>query len=100
MDTIALKKIGGSLYFKLPLSYRHKFDFEPGDLFHLIPNKDGTILKLVKADELEKSTVPNGQLSRRLPWRLNRAGHRLNGGPGGSVSKEQAMPTCRTQPYR
>ena len=48
------------MYFKLPLSYRHKFDFEPGDLFHLIPNKDGTILKLVKADELEKSTVPNG----------------------------------------
>jgi len=33
MDIIALKKIGGSLYFKLPLSYRHKFDFEPGDLF-------------------------------------------------------------------
>ena len=60
MDIIALKKIGGSLYFKLPLSYRHKFDFEPGDLFHLIPNNDGTILKLVKADELEKSTVPNG----------------------------------------
>ena len=48
------------MYFKLPLSYRHKFDFEPGDLFHLIPNNDGTILKLVKADELEKSTVPNG----------------------------------------
>jgi len=60
MDIIALKKIGGSLYFKLPLSYRHKFDFEPGVLFHLIPNNDGTILKLVKADELEKSTVPNG----------------------------------------
>ena len=60
MDILALKKIGGSLYFKLPLSYRHKFDFEPGDLFHLIPNNDGTILKLVKADELEKSTVPNG----------------------------------------
>jgi hypothetical protein len=40
------------LYFKLPLSYRHKFDFEPGDLFHLIPNNDGTILKLVKAEEV------------------------------------------------
>jgi len=52
MDIIALKKIGGSLYFKLPLSYRHKFDFEPGDLFHLIPNNDGTILKLVKAEEV------------------------------------------------
>jgi hypothetical protein len=51
MDTIALKKIGGSLYFKLPLSYRHKFDFEPGDLFHLIPNADGSILKLIRADE-------------------------------------------------
>ena len=53
MDTIALKKIGGSLYFKLPLSYRHKFDFNPGNLFHLIPNADGSVLKLIKADELE-----------------------------------------------
>ena len=51
MDIIALKKIGGSLYFKLPLSYRHKFDFNPGDLFHLIPNQDGTVLKLVKAEQ-------------------------------------------------
>jgi len=60
MDTIALKKIGGSLYFKLPLSYRHKFTFNPGDLFHLIPNEDGSVIKLVKADELEKSTAPFG----------------------------------------
>jgi hypothetical protein len=51
VDIIALKKIGGSLYFKLPLSYRHKFDFNPGDLFHLIPNSDGTVLKLVKAEQ-------------------------------------------------
>jgi hypothetical protein len=51
MDIIALKKIGGSLYFKLPLSYRHKFDFKEGDPFHLIPNNDGTILKLVKAEQ-------------------------------------------------
>jgi hypothetical protein len=63
MDTIALRKIGGSLYFKLPLSYRHKFDFEPGDLFHLIPNTDGTVLKLIRTDEPlmergEGTTVP------------------------------------------
>jgi hypothetical protein len=51
MDIIALKKIGGSLYFKLPLSYRHKFDFNPGDLFHLTANADGTILRLVKDEE-------------------------------------------------
>jgi hypothetical protein len=50
MDTIALKKIGGSLYFKLPLSYRHKFTFSPGDLFHLIPNQDGTVLKFIRAE--------------------------------------------------
>jgi hypothetical protein len=64
MDIIALKKIGGSLYFKLPLSYRHKFDFEPGDLFHLIPNNDGTILKLVKAEEVT-AQQENGR-SRRV----------------------------------
>ena len=39
------------MYFKLPLSYRHKFDFNPGDLFHLTANADGTILRLVKDEE-------------------------------------------------
>jgi hypothetical protein len=53
MDTIALKKIGGSLYFKLPLSYRHRFTFSPGDLFHLIPNADGSVLKLIRTDDVQ-----------------------------------------------
>jgi len=53
MDIIALKKIGGSLYFKLPLSYRHKFDYETGDLFHLIPNADGSVLKLIRTDDVQ-----------------------------------------------
>jgi hypothetical protein len=61
MDTIALKKIGGSLYFKLPLSYRHKFDFEPGDLFHLTANADGTILRLVKTEEANATKTAFGQ---------------------------------------
>jgi len=51
MDTIRLKKIGGSYYFKLPLSYRHKFDYETGDPFHLIPNADGSVLKFIRTEE-------------------------------------------------
>jgi len=50
MDTVFLKKIGGSYYIKLPLSYRHKFDYEVGDPFHLIPNTDGSVLKLVRTE--------------------------------------------------
>jgi hypothetical protein len=61
MDTIALKKIGGSLYFKLPLSYRHKFDFEPGDLFHLIPNADGSVLKLIRTDDVQDAATQDAQ---------------------------------------
>ena len=52
MDTLILKKIGGSLYFKLPLSYRHKFDLKAGTIFHVIPNQDGTVFKIIKAEDL------------------------------------------------
>jgi hypothetical protein len=61
MDTIALKKIGGSLYFKLPLSYRHKFTFSPGDLFHLIPNADGSVLKLIRTDDVQDAENQHAQ---------------------------------------
>jgi len=50
-EILSVRKIGGSLYFRLPAYYRHKFNLNPGDLYHVIPNMDGTILKLVKADE-------------------------------------------------
>jgi hypothetical protein len=61
MDIIALKKIGGSLYFKLPLSYRHKFTFSPGDLFHLIPNADGSVLKLIRTDDVQDAENQHAQ---------------------------------------
>ena len=53
MDTVKLKKIGGSYYFKLPLSYRHKFDYEAGNPFHLIPNAEGSVLKLIRIDDVQ-----------------------------------------------
>jgi hypothetical protein len=65
MDTVRLKKIGGSYYFKLPLSYRHKFDYETGDPFHLIPNGDGTVLKLIRADE-ENQPAKNWQVEQEV----------------------------------
>ena len=70
MDTIALKKIGGSLYFKLPLSYRHKFTFSPGDLFHLIPNADGSVLKLIRSDDAQDAAnqlAQNGPVEQEAP---------------------------------
>jgi hypothetical protein len=52
METLLLKKIGGSLYFKLPLSYRHKFDLKPGDVYSILPNGDGTVFKIIRDEEL------------------------------------------------
>jgi len=70
MDTVALEKIGGSLYFKLPLSYRHRFTFNPGDLFHLIPNADGSVLKLIRTDhaqDAENQLAKNGPVEQGAP---------------------------------
>jgi hypothetical protein len=51
MHRTALRPIGGSLYLKLPPDYRHRYHLGAGDLFDLIPNTDGSIIKLVKVDE-------------------------------------------------
>ena len=57
MQKIAILKVGGSLYFRLPMHIKHKFDLEAGQTFYILPNKDGTIFKFIKqerADELEE----------------------------------------------
>jgi antitoxin component of MazEF toxin-antitoxin module len=51
MEILSLRKIGGSLYFRLPNYYKYKFNLNPGDVYQIIPNRDGTILKIVKAEE-------------------------------------------------
>jgi hypothetical protein len=58
----AIRPIGGSLYIKLPPDYRHRYHLGAGDLYDLIPNADGSIIKLVKVDELEK-VVPRQEAS-------------------------------------
>ena len=54
-DTVSIRKVGGSLYFRLPGYYRHKFNLKVGDQYQLIPNMDGTIFKLVKSEDAEPS---------------------------------------------
>jgi len=51
MDRLAIKQIGGSLYFRLPSYFWRKHHIEAGDLYDLIVNADGTIIKLVRSDE-------------------------------------------------
>jgi hypothetical protein len=51
MDRLAIKQIGGSLYFRLPAYFVRKHGIEAGDLFDLLVNADGSIIKLVKSDE-------------------------------------------------
>ena len=51
MDRLAIKQVGGSLYFRIPMYFVHKHHMEVGDLYDLIVNADGSIIKLIKSDE-------------------------------------------------
>ena len=51
MDRLALKRVGGSLYFRLPAYFWHKHGIEEGDLYDLFVNADGSIIKLVRSDD-------------------------------------------------
>jgi hypothetical protein len=53
MHGISVKKIGGSLYIRLPFTFRHKFGLKEGDMYEPIPNADGSIIKLIRVDEQE-----------------------------------------------
>ena len=56
METQKLRKIGGSLYFRLPFTFKHKYDLKEGDPYDCIPNQDGSIIKFIKTEE---PTAPN-----------------------------------------
>ena len=53
MNRLSVKKIGGSLYIRLPFTFRHKFGLKEGDIYEPIPNADGSIIKLIRVDEHE-----------------------------------------------
>ena len=53
MNIVSVKKIGGSLYVRLPFPFRHKFGLKEGDRYEPIPNPDGSIIKLIRVDEQE-----------------------------------------------
>jgi hypothetical protein len=50
MDQIAVKRVGGSLFFRLPAYFWRKHHIEVGDLYDLFVNADGSIIKLVRSD--------------------------------------------------
>jgi antitoxin component of MazEF toxin-antitoxin module len=53
-DILSIRKIGGSLYFRLPAYHVHKFHLKPGDRYEFISNADGTFFKLIKVDDAEE----------------------------------------------
>ena len=53
MNGLPVKKIGGSLYIRMPFTFRHKFGLKEGDRYEPIPNADGSIIKLIRVDEQE-----------------------------------------------
>ena len=67
MDRLAIKQIGGSLYFKLPAYFWRKHHIEGGDLFDMSVNADGSVIKFFRVDKAEEPTAHMGRLRRGPP---------------------------------
>jgi hypothetical protein len=52
MQQIALRRIGGTLYFRVPVSFVRANDLRPGDSLYWIPGKDTVTLRVIKAEVL------------------------------------------------
>jgi hypothetical protein len=53
MNRISVKRIGGSLYLRLPFTFKHKFDVKENDVYEPVSNADGSIIKYIRVDEQE-----------------------------------------------
>jgi len=58
MQTQKIRKIGGSLYFRLPFTFKHKYDLKVGDPYDCIPNQDGSIIKFIRTEEPVGANAP------------------------------------------
>jgi hypothetical protein len=67
MNGLPVKKIGGSLYIRLPFTFRHKFGLKEGDRYDPIPNADGSIIKLIRIDEIENQLPQNSAIEEEAP---------------------------------
>ena len=47
IEKITVRRVGDSLYFRIPLSYWRKHDLKPGDAFFWIPKEGAVILKRI-----------------------------------------------------
>jgi antitoxin component of MazEF toxin-antitoxin module len=50
MEQLLLKRIGGSLYLRIPPRFIHRHNLSEGDTFFLVPVKLETVFKLIKTD--------------------------------------------------
>jgi hypothetical protein len=47
IEKTTVRRVGDSLYFKIPLSYWRKHNLKPGDAFFWIPKEGAVILKRI-----------------------------------------------------
>ena len=52
MEQIALRRIGGTLYFRVPVSFVRENGLRPGDSLYWITGKQTATLRVIKAEVL------------------------------------------------
>ena len=52
MEQIALRRIGGTLYFRVPVNFVRENNLGPGDSLYWIPGRDTVTLRVIKAEVL------------------------------------------------
>jgi hypothetical protein len=57
MEQITLRRIGGSLYFRMPPRFIHMHNLKEGDAFFWTPGRDGTSLKIIKSEVLAEQVT-------------------------------------------
>jgi hypothetical protein len=52
MEQITLRRIGGTLYFRVPVNFVRENNLSPGDSLYWIPGKDTVTLRVIKREVL------------------------------------------------
>jgi hypothetical protein len=50
MERVTLRKVGRSLYFRMPARFIHLHNLKDGDAFYLVPGKTGVTFNIVKEE--------------------------------------------------
>ena len=61
IEKTTVRRVGDSLYFRIPLSYRRAHNLKPGDAFLWTPREDFVTLRRVTPELLAEVMCPEGE---------------------------------------